>query len=302
MPSGVGSDRMLRLAALALFLGAGGCGDDEAPTTPDVATGHLAVTSGTTGEQLDSNGYEIWINDSFVRALGIDDSTLISGVRADDMRVELAEVESNCTVQGDNPRTVPVPEDDTTATAFLVHCIATSGTIEVVTTTTGEDLDSDYVVSIDGGAQGVVAATDTFRSSSLPSGEHTVSLGDVALNCLLAGDPERVVTVPIEGPALTAYEIFCTDEVGTLRIVTSTSGTSPDPDGYEVVIESAAPFAVAANDTLDVAGVAAGQVRVTLLEASVAPGCQVTGSNPRNVAIAQGEVSDTAFEVACDGT
>lgn len=300
MHMSIGRRRLAVWIGTMLFLSPlAGCGDDESPTTPVVPTGELAVTTETTGEQIDPNGYEIFINGFFVQAVDVDDSVLLAGVRADLVQVELNQVAGNCVVEGENPRGVSVPADDTASTGFVVACIATSGTIEVVTATTGADLDFGYVVTVDGILQGIVAANDTFRSASFPSGEHTVTLGDVAPNCLLAGDPERTVTVPAEEPAQTIYSIFCTDEVGDLQISTRTTGEPPDPDGYQVAVELSAPIALGANDTVTISSVAAGQARITLLEASLEAGCELSGSNPRSVTITAGATAATEFEVAC---
>ncbi|MCK5482483.1 MAG: hypothetical protein KAJ13_02230, partial [Gemmatimonadetes bacterium] len=115
----------------------------------------------------------------------------------------------------------------------------------------------------------------------------------------LVGDVERTVLVPSEDMIETKYEVLCTDQVGNLRLVTSTTGLFPDRDGYEVVIESGGPISIGHTDVRTVGSVAAGVTRVQLLESSVADHCSVEGENPRSVTVPAGGLVDTLFDVTC---
>ena len=202
-------------------------------------------------------------------------------------------------MSGDNPRPVQVTADTQTATTFEVTCFATAGVLQVVTATSGENPDDGYTLAVDGLDVGVMGANDTARTADLETGEHTVRLGDVALNCRLVGDPERTVLVPSEDMIETKYEVVCTDQVGNLRLVTSTTGLFPDADGYEIVIESGSPITMRHTEVKTVGSVAAGVTQVRLLESSVADNCTLQSENPRSVEVPAGGLVDTLFEVTC---
>ncbi|MGB5302089.1 MAG: hypothetical protein WBP17_02950, partial [Gemmatimonadota bacterium] len=194
---------------------------------------------------------------------------------------------------------VQVTANTQTATTFEVTCFVTAGVLQEVTATSGEDPDDAYTLAVDGLDAGVMGATDTARTADLQTGEHTVRLGDLALNCRLIGDPERTVFVPSEDLIETKYEVVCTDQVGNLRLVTSTTGLFPDADGYEIVIESGSPITMRNTEVKTVGSVAAGVTQVRLLESSVADNCTLQGENPRTLDVPAGGLIDTLFEVTC---
>ena len=66
-----------------------------------------------------------------------------NNVTAGALRVELSGLADNCAVQGINPREVAVTAEATTEIDFVVLCAATTGSVEVTTTTTGSSLDPE---------------------------------------------------------------------------------------------------------------------------------------------------------------
>ncbi len=281
----------------ALILALGACGDDDA--TDPGPRGDFFVRTVSSGDELDSNGYEIRVNDTFAATIGVNDSVEFSNRAVSTYSVELTQVADNCTVAGNNPRSVLVIADSQTGTTFEVNCVVTAGVLQVVTITTGENPDDGYTLAVDGSDAGTIGANDTARTADLETGEHTVRLGDIALNCRLGGDPERTLTVPSEDMVETKYEVFCTDRVGNLRIITSTTGLFPDPDGYEVVIEFGGPIPIGSTDVVTVGSVAGGVTRVQLIESTVADNCSVEGENPRTVNVPSGGLVNTLFDVIC---
>ena len=275
-----------------------GCGDDDNGTAPG-PRGDFSVIAFTTGVELDEDGYEIRVNDIFAALIGVNDTADFPNRAVDTYLIELTEVADNCTVSGNNPRELLVQADSETETTFNVECIGTEGVLRVITSTSGPRADDQYTLEVDGMDAGTIGANDTASTAELDTGEHTVRLGDIALNCRLAGDPLRTLDVPSEATVETTYEVFCTDQVGLVRIVTSTTGVLPDPDGYLFVIEYGDPLAVGASDVRTVRDVAAGINRVTLLESSVADNCSVVGENPRTVAVPAGSLVSAPFEVSC---
>jgi hypothetical protein len=286
--------------ACSSLLAVTACGDsDDSGTDPGGARGDFAIVTETTGVEFDADLYEIRVNDVFASLIGANDSVAFVDRAADTYSVELTDVAANCVVSGDNPRPVTVVADEEVGTTFEIECFATAGVLQVVTETTGPNPDDGYTLSVDDVDAGTMAANDTARTADLQTGEHTVRLGDIALNCQLVGDPERTVTIPSNDMVETKYEVLCTDQVGNLRLVTSTTGVLPDPDGYEIVIELGGPFDVASTGVRTIGSVAVGVTTVRLLESSVAGNCSLAGENPRTVTVPAGGLVSTQFDVTC---
>ena len=69
---------------------------------------------------------------------------------------------------------------------------------------------------------------------------------------------------------------------GTLRVVTTTRGARPDPDGYVASVNDA-EHAVGANATLTIPGLPVGDVFVELT--GVAANCVVSGGETRAISL-----------------
>lgn len=290
--------RIALTASCLLAVAHVGCGSGDDSVTDPGPRGAFSVVTISSGDEIDSS-YEIEVNDIVAAIIGPSDSVEFVERAVDTYSVALADVAGNCTVGGDNPRPVQVIADSSTATTFEITCIATAGVLQVVTSTSGPNPDSGYTLALDGSDVGTVGANDTVRTADLVTGEHTVRLGGIALNCRLVGDPQRTVAVPSESYVETTYEVLCTDQVGEVTIVTSTSGSILDPDGYEVEIEFGGSIPIGTDETKSVGSVAAGVTRVTLVESSVADFCSVVGENPRSVSVPAGGSVETLFTVAC---
>src|SRR6266550_919030 len=108
-------------------------------------TGSLRVTTSTSGESLDGDGYTVTVDGSDNRAIGINDGNGVtfSGLSVSSHSVELTGVAANCTVTAPNPRDVAVTAGGTATTAFSVTCTALNGTLNVTTSTSGQSQDPD---------------------------------------------------------------------------------------------------------------------------------------------------------------
>src|SRR5438067_6831776 len=82
-------------------------------------TGDLTVTNSTTGQDLDPDGYTVTVDGGQSRSLGVNTSTTYSGLTATSHTVELTGIAGNCTVSGQNTRTVSVPTSGTTTTSTI---------------------------------------------------------------------------------------------------------------------------------------------------------------------------------------
>jgi hypothetical protein len=88
--------------------------------------------------------------------------------------------------------------------------------------------------------------------------------------------------------------------VGVIQVVTATSGSSLDPDGYTVAIDDGGLRSVAAADVVTLPPVDAGSHNVGLT--GVAPNCAVAGDSSRAVTVEADDTSEVVFEVSCTGT
>jgi probable HAF family extracellular repeat protein len=124
--------------------------------------------------------------------------------------VLLDEVAANCTVEGPNPRIVNVSASSTRPVIFNVTCSATTGSIEVLLTMTGEYLDTDGgLVSVDGGEARQLELESAVTFTDLAPGPHTILLNDVAANCSIEGQNPRDVEVVAGQTVPTTYAIEC---------------------------------------------------------------------------------------------
>jgi YVTN family beta-propeller protein len=88
--------------------------------------------------------------------------------------------------------------------AVVLACLACGGntepdaaaTLSVVTSTSGEDADGDgYAFSLDGNPAARIGTNASFPVAGLAAGEHQLQIDDVAVNCELAGDNPRSVSL-----------------------------------------------------------------------------------------------------------
>ena len=104
------------------------------------------------------------------------------------------------------------------------------GYIHVTVTSSGGDLDTDgYTVVVDAEQPRKLdgSATSVVETFYLATGNHGVTLGNVAANCTVTGTTSRTVSVTVGGVAEVAFEVVCLPT--GLSITTRTTGTDrPD--------------------------------------------------------------------------
>src|SRR5437867_9057046 len=124
--------------AAATAIAALRCG--EGPVGP--VTGSIEVTSVTLGDPTDPDGYTLTL-DGQARPIETNASVSVSDVAPGDHKLELGGIAPNCALAGSNPRTVTVAGGAPTQVTFQVECGPPGGSIQVNTSTTGEDPDED---------------------------------------------------------------------------------------------------------------------------------------------------------------
>src|SRR5256884_5704945 len=283
--------RNLVAAAAATLLVAAACNDSQGPKPdalllplPGLAT--LAVSTSTSGSDLDPDGYTVTVDGSVSQSIGRNGLATFIGLAVGNHTVLLSGVARNCTVSGSNPRTVSLLAGLVGATTFSVTCVAapTTGSLAVTTNTTGSNLDPDgYTLTVDGGQSQAIGINNTVTISGLSPGNPAVQLNGLAQNCTVSSNP-RTVSITAGSTTTTIFTVSCaaTTTTGTLTVSNSTTGSDLDPDGYTVTVSGSAGTTsqtMATNGNVTFANVPAGSYQVTL--SGAAANCTGTSANPQ---------------------
>src|SRR5207247_3689689 len=124
--------------------------------------------------------------------------------------------------------------------------------------------------------------------TGLSVGDHTVQLSGVAVNCSVTAPNPRTVTVTAGATAPTAFAVTCATPTGSLRVTTSTTGSSLDGDGYTVTVDGSTSQPIASNNSTGVtfSGLPTGDHPVELT--GVATNCTDAGQNPLTTPVPTG--------------
>jgi len=279
-------------------------------------TGVIEVTAATTGIDQDADGYSVQVGPTS-KPLGINGTTRFPDLSGS-QSVSLSGLSANCSVAGDNPRTIQVTTGgltrDTARTTFNVTCVSNHGSLRIATTTTGADFDANgYDVVVDEYCdydyyygyycystwEGTVGVNDVVILASIVIGDHTVLVRDVARNCTVASPNPRTVTVPSAGSVDAAFAISCAP-VGRISVTVATTGVDPDSNGYGVAVQGQgynASTTIATNGTATITLLVPGDYTVRLGGAS--PNCEITSQNPLNATVVGGSTISLSFSVNC---
>lgn len=291
----------LRLKPLCLWaapLAALACGGDGGI---DVVLPSLRITAVTTGVHLDPDGYTVAIDAGAAQPLAIDGTMVVDRLSEGVHSLELAGVATNCTVAGDNPRSVSVASGATAAADFAITCAVVTGSVQVATLTTGSGTDPDgFALLLDGVDGGSIGATATATQAGIPPGLHTIGLTGLAANCQVLGENPQEITIPPGGMAQVQFAVTCTapgPTTGTVEVVTSTGGGGTDPDGFSLLLDGVDRGPIGVNATVSLAGLVPGSHSVGLT--GLAANCRVSGDNPRAVTVGAGATVQASFSLAC---
>jgi hypothetical protein len=191
------------------------------------------------------------------------------------------------------------------ASVFLISCgggdltvPTTTGTVELTTSTTGSDQDPDgYSIRIDAGAAQEIGASGKFTSPELSPGNHTVELGGLAANCAVDGENPRTVIVAAGEATKIDFLVTCSSTTGSLTVTTATSGSTSDPDGYNISLDGSDGGALGVSGTMTITGLIPGNHLVGL--SGLAANCQIQGDNLQVVAISAGATASLEYTVVC---
>jgi Tol biopolymer transport system component len=268
-----------------------GCGENL--TEPP---GTIEVTTVTTGEPTDPDGYTLRIDSDAGRLLGVNSALRISELATGTHELALDGIARNCVLTGPNPRTVSVTSGSAVQATFELECGSATGSIEITTATTGESLDTDgYLATLDAEPGRPIDSNGSLTFAAVSTGNHTVRLTAMAPNCA-AGDDPRTVTVAGD-TAEVHFDIVCGPPVGSILVSTVTGGLMPDADGYAVSVDGGTDETIGPNGTLTMPGLPVGDHTVQL--SGVASNCSVAAENPRTVTVTNGGVAQAAFQIGC---
>jgi hypothetical protein len=177
--------------------------------------------------------------------------------------------------------------------------VNTDGRIQVAVNTSGLDTDTDgFSVSVDGGTLQFVDAGGTVTLTNLSTGSHSVQLSGLAENCRVEGANPRSVVVESDGTAQVAFQVRCALATrGGFRVMVTTSGSSTDPDGYQLSVAGDETRSIGVTATETFVGLSAGQHLITLKD--VDPPCAVTGGNPQPFTVVPGKTVPVRLAVTC---
>jgi Tol biopolymer transport system component len=111
-----------RWLRIGLALAVAGCGDDG-PADP--GTGTVEVTTVSTGEAIDADGYRVQVGGAGTLDIGANATASLAEVPSGDIEVRLTGVRGNCAVEDPNPRLVRIVAGETLRTDFEVACADT---------------------------------------------------------------------------------------------------------------------------------------------------------------------------------
>ena len=270
-------------------------------------TGSLAVTTNTTGSNLDPDGYTLTVDGGQGKAIGINNTVTISGLSPGDHSVQLNGVAQNCTVTS-NPRTVSITAGSTTTTTFTVICAATTGNLTVSNSTTGSNLDADgYTVTVSGPAgtaSKTMATNGNVIFANIPAGSYQVTLSGQAANCTVTSANPQTANVPAGGTATTSFTVSCaaTTTTGNLMVSNTTTGSNIPTSPYTVTVSGAPGAAsqpMAPNGSTTFTGVPPATYTVTL---SGQPANCTVSNNNQSATVQAGQTANVSFTVSCTAT
>ena len=125
----------------------------------------------------------------------------------------------------------------------------------------------------------LLASACAVRSSALAS---LILLTVAILASACGGDGEPT---ELTGPA-----------TGAIRVISSTTGSPTDPDGYRVSVDGGEGVPIGTNGSVVIDPIPPGAHTILLSELS--PECSVTG-NPRTVMVVASTTAETSFEISC---
>jgi Tol biopolymer transport system component len=178
----------------------------------EAPTGLVQVSTSTSGDDLDPDGYTVTLDGGSDRSIGLNGVTTFTDVAVGSHQVALSGLADNCSVDGSNPASTAVTAGETAQVSFDVTCEPLPvGSLEI-TTAVANNFDPDgFQVLVAGANQGTVEVNGSATFDELPAGAQLVELTGIAPNCAVDGDNPASVEVPVGGTGTHAFSVTCTN-------------------------------------------------------------------------------------------
>ena len=174
------------------------------------APGALEVTTTTTGQDLDPDGYTVSVDGGAEVAVALDGQATIADLLAGGHSVRLSGLAPNCAVAGPNPIPLAITAGGTQSVRFDVLCSASAGQIVVTTQPGGTFSDPNgYTVSLDGRLSQHIGIREVVTFFDVAPGIHSVQLTGLAPGCgFLLVNPQSVA---VSGGAIArvSFNVIC---------------------------------------------------------------------------------------------
>jgi hypothetical protein len=175
----------------------------------------IRVTTTTTGDDLDADGYEVLLDGTLAGEIGVNGALDMPDAEPGGHTVTLQGLASNCAiVNGDATRSVTVVEGEAVFVDYEVECTATGGgnTLDVRNTTSGggSPPGGSYTVSLDGGSPVSMDVDGSVVFQDVTLGSHTVTLGNLG-TCTVDGGATKTVDVE-SGLNILHFSVECPGE------------------------------------------------------------------------------------------
>ncbi len=171
------------------------------------AGGSMVVAVRATGEAVDT-AFTLYINTDTTGYAVTTGAARSFSAQEGTHSLHLKGVEGNCTVAGDNPRSVVVGAYEIVNVTFDVSC-TDNAELKVTISTTGEDQDDMYTLAFDGDYRTMLVGPSQFVLVSLPLRTYSVSLRDVASNCSVTSPNPVEVTLAKGKTVETGFQVAC---------------------------------------------------------------------------------------------
>lgn len=218
---------------IALVLTLVGCGGDDGPSGPGNTDpegsdlGKLEITSSTTGDSMDPDGYTVTVDGDSVNAVDANGTVDISELQEGSYDVELTGVRANCEVDGDNPQAVDVTGGDTESLSFDVVCEEALVNKIAYTNYTGTNKEI-FLMDMDGS-----------NSEQLTNGTDRLSYPNIS------PDGTKILFLKKPGGVTSNWQYFVMDADGTNQTelttaaegaaISTTPSASWSPDGSKIL-------------------------------------------------------------------
>ena len=169
--------------------------------------------------------------------------------------------------------------------------------VVVRSVTSGADLDPDgYRVVVNGVLGPHLDANGSVPIPDLAAGTHTVGLLGLSGNCFFEASSVQEVALGTSDTLDIDFAITC-QPVGSIVVTTTTSGSDPDTDGFQVLVETGEGRPIGTTGALTLTDVPMGQRTVILT--GVKGNCSAVGSLRQEVTVQAGQTATAVFNVTC---